>query len=238
MTQLAHTGTTEMLTRDQFVTILPPEATDTHKPIAHIHLVNSLLESLSFRHINVVKEEYAVSTDGMKLFGVLDLETLGDGFRFSLGLRNANDKSMRLGLVVGVRVLYCDNMAFSGDFEPVLAKHSKHFDLNSALAVGLEQMQRNFKPMADQVTNWRAAQITDGYAKEIIYRAFIEDELDAPKYLARVIHHEYFEPAFPDFAPRTKWSLQNPFTSGFKLLEPVPQFKATASFGEFFNSLN
>ena len=66
----------------------------------------------------------------------------------------------------------------------------------------------------------------------------IEDELDAPKHLARVIHRQYFEPSFPEFAPRTKWSLQNAFTSGFKLLDPVPQFKATASFGEFFNSLN
>lgn len=239
MTLMAHTGTTDLITREQLAEIQPPEATDTHKPIAHIHLVTSLLESLSFRHINVVKEAYAVSQDGMKLFGCLDLETLGDGFRFSLGLRNANDKSMRLGLVVGVRVLCCDNMAFSGDFEPILAKHSKHFDLNTALAVGLEQMQRNFKPMADQITNWRGAQITDGQAKEIIYRAFIEDELDdAPKHLARVIHHEYFEPEYPEFAPRTKWSLQNAFTSGFKLLEPVPQFKATASFGAFFNSLN
>jgi hypothetical protein len=66
------------------------------------------------------------------------LKPRGDEFRFSLGLLNANDKSMRLGLVVGVRVLCCDNMAFSGDFEPVLAKHSKHFDLNTALAIGLE----------------------------------------------------------------------------------------------------
>jgi len=234
---MAHCGA-EKLSRADLVTILPPEATDTHKPIAHIHLVNSLLESLSFRHINVVKEEYAVSQDGMKLFGVLDLETLGDGFRFSLGLRNANDKSMRLGLVVGVRVLCCDNMAFSGDFEPILAKHSKHFDLNSALAIGLEQMQRNFKPMADQITNWRAAQLTDGQAKEIIYRAFIEDQLEAPKHLARVVHDEYFNPKYEEFAPRTRWSLQNGFTSAFKLLEPVPQFKATASFGDFFNSLN
>jgi hypothetical protein len=80
--------------------------------------------------------------------------------------------------------------------------------------------------------------LKDGQAKEIIYRAFIEDELDAPKDLARVIHHEYFEPAFRHFAPRTKWSLQNAFTSGFKLLEPVPQFKTTASIGEIFNSLN
>src|SRR5258708_3131646 len=67
-----------------------------------------------------------------------------------------------------------------------------------------------------------------------IYRAFIEDQLDAPKHLARTIHAEYFNPAFPEFAPRTEWSLQNAFTSTFKLLDPVPQFKATASLGEFF----
>lgn len=237
MTLLAHCGT-EKLSRDQLVTILPPQATDTHKPIAHISLVESLLESLSFRHISVVKEEYAVSADGMKLFGVLDLETMGEGFRFSLGLRNANDKSMRLGLVVGVRILVCDNMAFSGDFTPVLAKHSKHFDLNSALAVGIDQMQRNFKPMADQIAHWREALISEVRAKEIIYRAFIEDQLDAPKHLARTVHHEYFNPAYPEFASRTLYSLQNAFTSTFKLLEPVPQFKATASLGEFFHSLN
>ena len=237
MTLLAHCGT-EKLTRDQLVDILPPEATDTHKPIAHIHLVNSILESLSFRHINVVKEEYAVSPDGMKLFGVLDLETLGDGFRFSLGLRNANDKSMRLGMVVGVRILVCDNMCFSGDFEPVLAKHSKHFDLNTALAIGMESMQRNFKPMADQIERWRAAQITDTQAKEIVYRAFIEDQLEAPKHLARFVHQNYFNPPHPEFAPRTLYSLQNGFTEAFKALDPIPFYKATASLGEFFTSLN
>jgi len=237
MTLLAHCGT-EKLTREQLVEILPPEATDTHKPIAHIHLVNSILESLSFRHINVVREEYAVSPDGMKLFGCLDLETLGEGFRFSLGLRNANDKSMRLGLVVGVRVICCDNMCFSGDFEPVLAKHSKHFDLNSALAIGMESMQRNFKPMAEQIDRWRASQITDTQAKEIVYRAFIEDELEAPKHLAKFVHQNYFNPPHPEFAPRTLYSLQNGFTEAFKALDPIPFYKATASLGEFFTSLN
>ena len=237
MTLIAHCGA-EKLNRDQLAEILPPEGTATHQPIAHITLVNSILESLSFRHINVVKEEYAVSQDGMRLFGCLDLETLGDGFRFSLGLRNANDKSMRLGLVVGVRVLCCDNMAFSGEFEPILAKHTKNFVLNDALAIGMEQMQRNFKPMADQITTWRGAQITDGQAKEIIYRAFIEEELDAPKHLARIVHNEYFNPTLPDFAPRTKWSLQNGFTSAFKVLDPIPQYRATASLGTFFNAVN
>ncbi len=47
------------------ITILPPEATDTDKPISHSLLANSLLESLAFRHINIVEEEYAVSQVGI-----------------------------------------------------------------------------------------------------------------------------------------------------------------------------
>jgi hypothetical protein len=64
----------EKLMREELVTILPPESTDTFKPIAHSDLVTSIVEGLSFRQINVIRDEYAVSEDGMKLFGVLDLE--------------------------------------------------------------------------------------------------------------------------------------------------------------------
>ena len=129
------------LTRDDLIQILPPESTDTFKPIAHAELVRSIVEGLSYRHINVVTDEYAVTTDGMKLFGVMDLETTFEGCRFSLGLRNANDKSMRLSLTVGYRVFVCSNMAFHGDFTPVLAKHSKHFNLMDAIDIGLGRCQ-------------------------------------------------------------------------------------------------
>src|SRR5579863_10571914 len=36
-----------------------------------------------------------------------------------------------------------------------------------------------------------------------------------------------------DFQPRTMWSLSNAFTSAFKELDPIPQFKATAKLGAF-----
>jgi len=87
----------------------------------------------------------------MKLFGVLDLETTFDGCRFAVGIRNSNDKSMRLGLTVGYRVTVCDNMSFFGDFAPVLAKHTKHLSLVDILAVGVDRMQRNFGPLKQQV---------------------------------------------------------------------------------------
>jgi hypothetical protein len=140
---------------------------------------------------------------------------------------------MRLGLTVGVRVLVCMNMAFHGDFQPLLAKHSKSFSLVDAISVGVDRMQRNFEPMRRQVETWRAQQLTSATAKLIIYRAFIEDELDAPKHLARRVHEMYFAPQHEDFQPRTMWSLSNAFTSAFKELDPIPQFKATAKLGPY-----
>jgi hypothetical protein len=104
--------------RTELAQIAVPEATRTHRPVPHHEIVEALVETLSFRHIGVVNEEYAVSTDGMKMFGVLDLETQMDGCRFSIGIRNSHDKSLRLGLTAGLRVLVCSNMAFSGDFTP------------------------------------------------------------------------------------------------------------------------
>ena len=62
---LAHCGT-DKLTREQLTLIPAPEATPTHHPLAHHLIVEALLETLTFRHISVVKDEYAVSEDGMK----------------------------------------------------------------------------------------------------------------------------------------------------------------------------
>ena len=224
------------LSREELQTIPTPPASATHQPLAHHATVEALIETLGFRRIAVVRDEYAVSQDGMRMFGVLDLETTYDGCRFSIGLRNANDKSMRLALTVGYRVLVCDNMAFYGDYTPVLAKHTKHFALVDALAVGVDRMQRNFEPMRRQIAAWKESQIEDTYAKLVIYRAFVQGELEAPKHLARRVHDLYFEPQVPEFTSRTMWSLENAFTSSFKELEPIPQFKATAKLGTFLDA--
>ena len=232
---LAHCGTRK-LTREELTAIPAPEGTATHRPVAHCEMVEAVVETLGFRHISVVRDEYAVSPDGMKMVGVLDLETTFDGWRFAIGIRNANDKSMRLAMTVGYRVFVCDNMAFHGDFTPVLAKHTKRLSLIDALSIGVARMQRNFEPMRKQIEAWKAAQLPDAEAKLIIYRAFVEGQLQAPRHLVRQVHDLYFNPQIEEFAPRTIWSLSNAFTSAFKELDPIPQFKATAKFGAFLEA--
>src|SRR6266849_4212327 len=115
-------------------------------------------------------------------------------------------------------------MAFTGDFQPLLAKHSKSFSLVDAISVAVDRMQRNFEPMRKQVETWRQTELSNVTAKMIIYQAFIEGDLDVPKHMARRVHDQYFEPSHEDFKLRTLWSLSNAFTSAFKELDPIPQF--------------
>src|SRR5712692_8030707 len=234
-TLIAYSG---KISRTKLAQISTPPATATHILIPHLEVVETLLETLSLRHIGVVGEEFAVSSDGMEMFGVLDLETTFEGCRFAIGIRNANNKRFRLSCTVGLRVFVCQNLAFQGDYTPVLAKHSKNFSLEDSLSIGVDRMQRNFEPMRRQVALWREQQLSASAAKLIIYRAFVERELEVPRHLARVVHDRYFDPQHEEFAPRTMWSLSNAFTSAFKDLEAIPQFRATAKLGAFLEGVH
>jgi hypothetical protein len=106
---LAHCGSNK-INREELRLVPTPDGTESHHPLAHHQIVEALIETLAFRQISVVRDEYAVSQDGMKMFGVLDLETAFEGCRFSIGVRNSNDKSMRLAMTVGYRVFVCDTL--------------------------------------------------------------------------------------------------------------------------------
>ncbi len=121
---------------------------------------------------------------------------------------------------------------------PVLAKHTKNLSLVAILSVGVGRMQRSFDPMKKQVEAWKATHLPDAAAKLVISRAFVGGELDVPKHLARAVHNHYFDPQHEEFAPGTMWSVSNVFTSVFKELEAIPQFRATARLGAFLESVH
>jgi hypothetical protein len=227
---------TGLITREQLALVPTPLGTATHRPIPHAEVVNALIETLGLRKIGVTAEEYAVSRDGMNMFGVMEIDQGMQGARFALGIRNSNSKMFRLSVTVGYRVFVCSNLAFSGDFEPVLAKHTKNFSIQNALSIGVDDMMRNFKPMVQAVERWRSSQLSDVSAKMIIYRAFVEAELEAPRHLDRKVHDLYFDPQHDEFRPRTMWSLSNAFTSAFKDLEPIPAYRATAKLAGFLGA--
>lgn len=225
----------QKIKRDALAVIPTPEPTDTFRPIPHFQLANSLIETLSFRHINVVEDEYTVSEDGMKMFGLLKLDATFLDVRFSIGIRNANDRSMRLGIVAGYSVIVCSNMMFEGDFKPVLAKHSKHFNLEDALTIGVDRIQKNWTPLKAEMEHRRKTELSDNAARLMIYDAFLAGRF--PIKLMKPVDKEFFNPSFEEFRPKTLWSLENAFTTSFKALKPIPQFQATAQLGTFIKNV-
>lgn len=238
-TLIAGNSTSGKLTRQELALVPAPHSTSTHQVVPHVEIVNALEEQLGFRHIAIASEEYAVTKDGSNFFGVMTLDQQGmDGASFALGVRNSHSKQFRLSIVVGMKIFVCSNLSFSGDFNIVLQKHSKNLNLKNSISIGIDEAQRGFVPMQMQVEAWKGIQVTDDQARLTIFRAFVEDQLDAPKHLAREVWKQWREPAYDEFRPRTAYSLQNSFTGAFKLLDPVPLYRATADLGRFFQGVS
>src|ERR1043166_8827666 len=185
---LSHSRST-LVGRQDLKDLPTPEPTATHFPIPHWRLVETLAETLHFRHLEIVAEEYAVSHDGMRFFGALTLNVEESGIRIALGLRNSHDKTFSLGLTVGRRVLVCDNLALFGDYTPVVRKHTKHVEVEAILAVAVDHMQR-------KIEFFRGYELSDDRAKLVIYEAFLGGMADLPKHLGAVVHDHYFEPKY------------------------------------------
>jgi Domain of unknown function (DUF932) len=230
-TLMSHCGT-EKIGRQELALLPVPMGTETFQPIPHNSLIDAIEESLAYRHIRITRDEYAVSKDGMKMFGLLELDMEYSGINFAIGLRNANDKSMRLGMVAGYRVFVCDNMSLSGDFKPMLAKHTKHLDLIESVSMGVDRIQRNWQPLREDFDRKRTTYLSEEEAKLLIYKAFMENKF--PITLMKEVHSEFFNPSY-DFGGQTAWNLENAFTTAFKKLNPVAQFQQSARLGKFLN---
>ncbi|KAF0202850.1 MAG: hypothetical protein FD167_5658, partial [bacterium] len=204
---------TRLITRQQLGLIPTPLATRTYKPIPHIKIVEALVETLGFRKISVVHDEYAISKDGSKCFGLLELSEAFTGCRFALGIRNAHDRSLRLAMTVGLRVIVCSNLAFEGDFVPIKVKHSQKLELTECVSIGVDRIQRKFRPLQNKVEKMKEDFISNEEAKLIIYEAFIDKKLPVPITLLPLVHAYYFKPEHEEFKDPSLWSLANAFTS-------------------------
>lgn len=234
---LVHAGA-RRIGRQDLPAIVTPEATETHRPIPHATLVESILESLAYRQLDVLRDEYAVSADGMRLFGFLEVNIEHEGVRLALVFRNSHDKSFSLGLLAGYRTFCCDNLAFHGEFVAIAKKHTKNVALEEVVGVGVDRVQRHFQKVTATLDVWRDHTLPDENAKAVIYDAFVAGRLDVPRRLAPDVHRLYFEPEHEEFRPRTFYSLSNAFTSAFKTLEPVRQMEATADLARFLGRYN
>lgn len=224
-----------LVTREQLLTIAPPPPTGTWRPIAHADLIQAIDRQLLVRGISIRDEKFAVQREGARLFAVLDLSigTTGE-FCAAMGIRTANDQSMALEIAVGVKVLVCDNLAFSGDLIALRRKHTAKFDLNADISRAVDRYQAHLLALQRKIAMVREDTISDDEAKSLIFEAF-RFEILPIRYFKRVAE-AYFNPAsdMTDVLPRTMWGLHNAFSRSVHDMAPAPAFEATTELGKFF----
>lgn len=228
----AHSGAVE-ISRANLSTIPTPQRTPSHVPIPHARMVDLIEANLRKAGMLIQSEQYAVQTDGLKLFGTMVLKhQTRDDFNFALGLRTSNDKTIPVQLVAGGHVFVCDNMCFSGEAVTLTRKHTSRIDIAFEITGGVTRALAKFTAFDTRIQELKAINCSDTFAKSKMLDAAIKGVM--PLRLLPEVHKHYFEPTHDEFKPRNAWSLHNAFTESFKLLKPNVAMVSNIELGKMF----
>ncbi len=200
-------------TRDAVVQTMTPANTKTHYPIPHSELIDEVEASLEAAGLHTVEEAHALSPDGQRYFGMMQLEFEDEemDFKTILGLRNSHDKTFSAGLVLGSRVLVCDNLCFSGEIK-VQRKHTRTISESLPQLVwdAIGKVSGVRETQMKRIEAYKGYEINDAYAHDIIIQGLDHGAITSTK-IPHVLK-EWRDPRHEDFKPRTLWSLMNAFT--------------------------
>lgn len=203
--------------RRQLDRVITPDATDTWQPIPHEAYVAQIERELPQHGLKVVQEAHALTHDGGRYFGLMQIQngSTNPDYTWVLGLRNSHDKSLPAGLVAGSQVFVCDNLAFSGEVQ-VSRKHTAYIlrDLPVLIGNAISNLLSRFHDQDRRVERYKACRLGDTDAHDLTVRA-----LDAGVICASRIPdvlHEWREPRHETFRPRTTWSWFNAVTETLK----------------------
>lgn len=238
-TLISHTPSGQVVTLDELRQIpAGPSLGSRHRPVAHGVLVDAVRDSFAARGYGIAREQYAVAKEGARLFGAIDLlpqtgRALFDpsqGQGMAVGIRHSNDQAFALGLIAGVRVFVCDNLAFSGGESLLHRKHTSGLRLDTEIRLGMERAFGDFEKLAQLMAMSQEREVSTDDAELLMYKLSLEGQVIAPNQLGKV-HQWYFEPeriaqdntaagihlddpqrGFDDVTTRTVYSVMNAVT--------------------------
>ena len=218
---ILHCGANEA-SRDDVFNTPTPEGTDTHFPIPHGRLLETVQRHVESAGYAIGSEEYGMLRDGAQMFGVWTLvdDRFGlDDYQLTIGLRNSHDKQFPAGMAVGSRVFVCDNLAFSAEIV-IARKHTKYImrDLDKMVADAAGQITEARVTQDRRIAAYKDAHLDDRLVHDFLIRS-VDAQVIPNRDIANVLG-QWRTPNHSDFRPRTAWSLFNAYTETMKGTNP------------------
>jgi len=206
MSLILHAGA-EPVDFDALRALPIPQATPTHHPIPHHRIVEMLRHSLTFYGHEVTEEQFGVTKDGARFFGVMMLKSEYGDYTDTVGLRNSHDKSFPVGVSYGSRVFVCDNLSFAGD-HVIKRKHTAKAlrDIHALMADLIEPLSTQRWQQHQTFEKYKETLLPELFAHHAIIQLYKDGVLNQqriPEVLAA------YEKPPHDWGDETAWRLFN-----------------------------
>lgn len=212
MSLIIHAGG-YVATEEQVRATQTPEVSQTWQPVPHAALLDNALREIEAMNMRVKDQAFALWNEGKRMFGYLEVVNGHNqpDYGMVIGLRNSHDQTLPVGLAVGHRVFICDNLAFSGEVV-ISHKHTSRVLEKMPILMGraMNLLIEKRGVQDRRISAYKDCQITDREAHDLMIRS-LDSGIVAPSRLREVVD-QWRKPAYPDFEPRTAWSLFNAYT--------------------------
>ncbi len=222
-------------TKADLAAVPVPEPTESYHPVPYGRFIEEVELHVPRFGLKVESEAFALAREGAQMFGVL---TCANGkpardYALAIGLRNSVDRSLSVGLVAGVHVVVCQNLAFSGEVS-MHRKHTAHVfrDLPDLIYRMLSQVTSMRERIDGEIAAMKVRELPPAHAHHLMVEA-VKAEVVSASRLPKVIE-AWEEPKHEEFAPRTAWSLFNAFTEVQKAASPRLQMERSLRLSQLF----
>jgi hypothetical protein len=211
-----HTGG-ERISRDDLAYTDTPAATPTFCPVPHAKLLTQMYNTFADHNINILQEQFAVSKQGQRMFGVIELESEAADYSTIIAVRNAHDHSESIKLGLGTGVFVCDNLAFSAEFM-MRRKHTAHVmrDLPKQIGGLIAKAQDARHKQKEQITAYKNTPLDEKEAHHLMALLAKSGAFPVTKFLE--VEKEFAHPRHDEFmeSGHTAWTLMNAVTEVLK----------------------
>ncbi len=215
---LLHCGSSRV-SRYDLANIATPDPTNTWKPVPHHTIAELVTDRVQSHGYEIVNEEYGLNPAGTKMFGTLRFHPEGHPeYSRALGFRNSHDKSMAVGLTVGLSICVCDNLCFGGE-TTIHRKHTSGIEISGLIDNAFGELEYQFIRLERNVEELKGKSTTTTSAKLMTVKAAEVGAINSSDIIP--VLKEFSNPQYEEFKERTRWSLYNAFTELAKKYTPA-----------------
>ena len=205
--------------RDEIAQVPTPAATASWKPVAHTEVIDAVTDVVRAHNWQIFDEQYGLARDGQKMFGVMRInKTSSSDWSRCIGIRNSHDRTLAVGLIAGISVCVCSNLAFGGSMV-LKRRHTSRIELNDLVVEAIDALEDDFLTLETVVEDLKIQFVRDDTARAAIVKAAEAGAVNSCDIVP--IFREFKEPRHEEFAEPTRWALLNAFTENAKKYSPA-----------------